>query len=260
VARSKYLLEHMSWPKAAAALKTTQTVLVPVGAIEQHGPHLPLATDAIAPAELASKVAEKIGAVVAPVIRPGISQHHMAFPGTITLSAQTFIGLVKDYCHSLAKHGFRRIILLNGHGGNSHCLGVAVAELHQELPETEISTFEWWAFVPREMGSVMGMKEGIHANRMETACMLALAPELVDMDAAVAELPDYPEGMTPDKLPVFMSTVKTITDLSRSGVVGDPTKATRELGEELLQKVVGDMVEAFAQMEDISRRRAAAPD
>jgi creatinine amidohydrolase len=203
--------------------------------------------------ELAKRVAKKLGAVVAPVIRPGISFHHMAFPGTISVSVSTFMGLIKDYCKCLSEHGFKRIILLNGHGGNSSCLEVAVAELHEELPEVEISSFDWWVFVPREMGRVMGMEEGIHAHRLETSCMLALTPELVNMDKAVAEFPDYPEGMTPDKFGLFMSTVKSITDISKSGVVGDATKASKEFGEECLNRTVENMVQAFKEIEKIGR-------
>ena len=251
--QDKVLLEEMTWPEVKAALERADTVLVPIGSIEQHGPHLPLATDAIAPFELAKRVAEKIGALVAPVIRPGISAHHMPFPGTITLSTTTFIGLIQDYCRCLAKHGFKRIVLLNGHGGNSSCMAVAVAELHQELPEIEILAFDWWIFIPRELGRTMGMEEGIHANKMETSWMLALTPHLVNMDQAVAELPHYPEGMTPDKFGLFMATVKTISDISKSGVVGDATQASKELGEECLSKAVENMARALGEMGRIER-------
>lgn len=251
--QQKVLLEEMTWPEVKAALEKADTVLVPIGSIEQHGPHLPLGTDAIAPFEFAKRVAEKIGALVAPAIRPGISPHHMPFPGTITLSPTTFIGLIQDYCRCLAKHGFKRIVLLNGHGGNSSCVGVAVTELHQELPDLQILAFDWWIFIPRELGRTMGMEEGIHANKMETSWMLALTPHLVNMEVAVAELPDYPEGMTPDKFGLFMSTVKTISDISKSGVVGDATQASKELGEECLSKAVENMARALEEIGKIRR-------
>lgn len=251
--QDKVLLEEMTWPEVKAALEKVDTVLVPIGSIEQHGPHLPLVTDVIAPFEVAKRVAEKIGALVAPPIRPGISPHHMPFPGTITVSPATFIGLIHDYCRSLAKHGFKRIVLLNGHGGNTSFVAVAVTELHQELHDVQILAFDWWIFIPREMGRPIGMEEGIHANKMETSCMLAVIPHLVNMDEAVAELPDYPEGMTRDKFGLFMSTVRTISDISKSGVVGDATQASKELGEEYLSKAAENMARALEEIRRFKR-------
>lgn len=251
--RRKVLLEEMTWPEVKAAIKKSDTVLLPIGSIEQHGPHLPLATDAIAPFEVAKRVAEKIGVLVAPVIRPGISPHHMSFPGTITLSTTTFIGLIQDYCRCLAKHGFRRIVLLNGHGGNSSCIEVAVTELHQEFPELQILAFDWWIFIPKELGATMVMEEGFHANKTETSCMLALTPHLVNMDEAVTELPEYPQGMTQDKLGLFMATVKSISDISKSGVVGDAKQANKQLGEECLNKAVENMSRALKEMRRVGR-------
>jgi len=245
----KILLEEMTWCEVEEALKRTDTVFVPIGSIEQHGPHLPLNTDTVLPLEFAKRVAEKTGALVAPPIRPGFSPHHMPKPGTITIKPSTLIMLIKDYCTCLFKHGFKRIFLLNGHGGNANAVGVAVQELHDELPEAQIAYFDWWTFIPKEMGKLMGPSEGIHANRMETAGMLAVAPKLVDMSKAVDELPSFvKEGMSLEKFSLYMSTVKTIDDLSKSGVVGKATEATKEFGEKLLNKTVEKAVKFFKEL------------
>ena len=118
------LLEEMSWPEVAKLAKQKKTVLIPVGSIEQHGPHLPLNCDLTAAWEVSLRVARKIGAVVAPPIIPGVSTHHMPFPGTITLSPSTFIKVVKEYCASISRHGFKELVLVNGHGGNSASLTI----------------------------------------------------------------------------------------------------------------------------------------
>jgi len=236
----------MTWKEVEEALKRTDTIFVPVGAIEQHGPHLPLNTDTIAPLEFAKRVAEKIGVLVAPPIRPGISPHHMPMKGTITLEPSTLIAVIKDYCKSLYKHGFNRIFLLNGHGGNANTIGVAVQELHKELPDAHTASFNWWTFIPKEVGEVMSPSEGIHANRLETAWTLAISPDLVDMSKAVNEFPPFvKEGMSQDEFRINMSTVKTIADLSKSGVVGKAAEATKELGEMCLKKAVEKGVKFF---------------
>lgn len=236
---SKILLEEMSWCEVEEALRRTDVILVPIGSIEQHGPHLPLNTDTIVPFEFAKRVADKIGALVAPPIRPGVSSHHMPKPGTIAIEPSTLIALVKDYCRCLFKHGFKRIFLLNGHGGNSNTVGVAVQELHDELPEAQIAYFDWWVFIPKEMGELMSPSEGIHANKAETAWMLAVAPDLVNMSKAVDELPPFvKDGMSEEEFRVYMAAVRTIDDLSKSGCVGKATEATKEFGEECLNKAV----------------------
>src|SRR5207249_9454421 len=103
-------LEDMTWFDVQELLKRQKTILVPTGSIEQHGPHLPLNSDVVAPLEVSIRVAKKLGTVVAPPIRPGLSAHHLPFPGTITLHSQTFIDLMKDYARSLASHGFDPIV------------------------------------------------------------------------------------------------------------------------------------------------------
>lgn len=113
-------IEEMTWPMVKRALEEGyKTVIVPVGSIEQHGPHLPIGTDAYFGDCLGLRVAEKLGkTLVAPTLRPGCSEYHMDFPGTITLSTETLMHVLRDVCVSLDRHGFENILLLPTHGGN----------------------------------------------------------------------------------------------------------------------------------------------
>lgn len=246
---NNFLIEEMKWPDVENMVKKNPIIFIAVGSIEQHGPHLPLGTDVVAPYEFAKKVAKKIGALVAPPIRPGISPHHMPFPGTITLRPATLIAVIKDYCRCLSHHGFKKIVLLNGHGGNRNTVQLAVQEVKDELPDLNIAAFEWWTFIPKELGSATSADEGIHANRMETAWMLAFAPNLVDMTKAVTEYPSfYRENMPTEEFFLHMTKVKTIADLSKSGVVGPAAKASKEDGEELVEKAVERGIEFFEKL------------
>src|SRR2546422_9514563 len=167
---STLFLEDMTWFDVQELLKQKggHPILIPTGSIEQHGPHLPLNSDVVAPLEVSILVAKKLGTVVAPPLRPGLSAHHLPFPGTITLRSQTFVELMKDYARSLASHGFDPVVFINGHGGNSAAISVATSELRTELSPTKIIAFSWWEFIPKDMGRAMSFEEGFHANAQET--------------------------------------------------------------------------------------------
>src|SRR5919107_1108565 len=120
-------LDKLTWPEVKVELENGRdTVVVAFGATEQHGPHMPLATDALIGDELARAVAERLGAFVAPTVRVGCSSHHLDFPGTLSLEDETFHAIVRDIVASLARGGFRRVVLLPTHGGNFAPLATAV--------------------------------------------------------------------------------------------------------------------------------------
>lgn len=244
-----HLLEEMCWPDVEEALKETQIVLIPVGAIEQHGPHLPFVTDALIPEVVCKKVSEKIGCVVAPTVKVGYSPHHMPFKGTITLRTVTFMYILKDYAHCLAKHGFKRIIFVNGHGGNQAVLGQVVNELIQELPKVQ-TLWTGCNGVPEEWSPPFG--QGGHSGYIETALILALRPDLVRLDRAVKEFPHYPAGMTKN-----MSMVAHNSDMlywRETGVMGDPTKYSRErmieMGEKMIELSVEHIIRVLEVFKD----------
>jgi creatinine amidohydrolase len=216
-----------------------RVVVVPVGATEQHGPHLPLETDTL----LARAVAEAIVArtpesLLGPSLAIGCSAHHSAFPGTFSLRTQTFVGMVVDVCRSLARAGLTAV-LLNAHGGNRAQLDVALTELAGE--GIRAYAFTYWQLledvVTEELGDSAATACG-HACALETALMQHLHPDLVREHA-------IPEGEAPPTWPdphMFskdaVRVVRPFDEIRSDGVIGRPSLATPELGRRLFEAAV----------------------
>ena len=247
---SSILLEEMTWPEVKAALADGyDTVVLQSASVEQHGPHLPLLTDTLIGAEVARRIALKLGhTLVAPVIRPGLSNHHMAFSGSFTVAPETFKAMVEDCCSSLASHGFRNIILLSSHGGNfTYIDGIAPAiqlSMKRQGYATRIIPHVNPARYSRIQQEFLGERFGVpleeagfHADVIETACMLVIRPDLVHMDRAAP-------GYIGDNLPlldrIFVEGMHSVTE---NGIIGDPRRATAEMGEALLEHLTGVLAE-----------------
>jgi len=186
----KNYLPHMTWVEVEAALKHTDAVIIPLGSTEQHGRHLPLGTDSYEAIEIAKLIAQKADVLVAPVILAGLSAHHLGFPGTITLSPETFEAVVYETALSLIKHGFRKILIYNGHGGNA----TSVAAIIQKIDQTTAATaFDLGKIeVPRKEPLYPPIPWDVHAGVEETSLMLYLAGSLVDMSKAVNPVLTFP--------------------------------------------------------------------
>jgi len=223
-------LDKLTWPEVQAELEAGRdTVVVAFGATEQHGPHMPLATDALIGDELARAVAERIDAFVAPTVRVGCSAHHMDFPGTLSLEDETFHAIVRDLVHSLARGGFRRVVLLPTHGGNFAPLAGALEQLGdvgdlKVVALTDLSALLRIATVGSDEYGVPLGEGGLHAGEWEASMLLAVEPSLVRMDRAEAgftgELQEAIERM-------FAGGTKAV---SENGAIGDPTRASAEHG------------------------------
>ena len=226
------LLEEMTWPEIRDALAGgADTVVVPVASIEQHGHHLAELTDVILGVNAACELARRLGhALVAPAIRPGLSEHHMAMPGTLTLRPETFRMLVEDYVACYAQHGFRTVILMASHGGNIATLDQLAEILNTKYPDVrviaapEVPTNAELDAVTAELGLPEGINGG-HADDRETSEMLHLAPRHVRMDAAH---PGFTGRVTEEKRQEFFR--KGVLAFSDVGPVGDPTRATAARG------------------------------
>ena len=223
-------------------------VVVPVAAMEQHGPHLPVMVDSLLCAEVALRTARRVAArqpvVVAPTVWSGLSEHHMPFGGTFTLDFPTFFALLRCLCRSLVEHGFRRIFLLNGHGGNRWALRVVVDELSGEL-DAGLATATYWEPAAGLFARILERQPGVqHACEAETSMVLALRPELVD-PARFAEA-RFEEGKSPA---TGVYRWRSFAKRTASGVVGDPTAASAEKGERLLEA-------AAAALADLLRNEA----
>jgi creatinine amidohydrolase len=258
------LIEEMTWPRVEEALAEGKTtVLLACGAVEQHGPHLPIGTDTYLGTAIAERAARLAGNVlVAPTLRPGLSDHHMSFPGSLTLRPETFVALLTDYCTSLAQHGFRRIVIFPSHGGNMDVMKAHFPWLARSLADRcELVLSMRLADDLRavgdflaEHGVTMG-RAGVHAGYSETAMMLAHAPQLVDMHAAEPGLTDddfyAPDQVQHSQLSSFLYGIRA---QSSNGVLGDPTGAQAEIGEELLQMA------ATSLLRDVTAPSVAPPD
>lgn len=229
------LLEERTWREIESEIASgTETVIVPVGSIEQHGPHLPLATDSLIGEELGIRIANRLGdALVAPTIRPGCSGHHMDFPGTITISASTLIDILHSYCESLSEHGFETVALLPSHGGNFAPVNTVSPEIADEtsLGVVALADLERYMELMNEgmEAAELEPEPVIHAGGTETSAILAIRPELV----RESEFELGREGAIDTSL--LLS--RGFKPLTENGVLGDPRQSGEVAGEEILEAV-----------------------
>lgn len=248
---------YLTWPEVQGMADKANVVIVqPVGAIEQHGPHLPLAVDAaIAQAVLGKALAQlspDIPAYALPTLYYGKSNEHWHFPGTITLTAQTLMAVLMEMGESLYRAGFRKLVLMNSHGGQPQVMEMVARDLHQRYDNLLVFPLFVWR-VPNLPTDLLTAKEwelGIHAGDAETSVLLSILPEQVKLERAVAE---YPFGLPQDSVLSMEGQLPfawTTRDLSRSGVLGDPTTATKEKGDRFLDALVAGWIQII---QDIHR-------
>ncbi|WP_458189347.1 creatininase family protein [Haladaptatus sp. NG-WS-4] len=224
-----HLAEHTT-TTAADALADAEVALLPTGSVEQHGPALPLGTDFMAAEAVAHSVADREDVVCLPTIPVGVSEHHRQFDGTLWTDPATFEAYVADIVASVASHGVKRVVLVNGHGGNSDALQRVARRVRRE-EVAFAAPWNWWSGIGDVLEAEFGT--GItHADEIETSMLLAIADDLV-REAALADA----EAGANDAWgkDVFGANVGFDTiDFSDSGVVGTPTDGSREAGERLL--------------------------
>lgn len=232
--------------------KQNAIVIVPVGAMEQHGPHLPVEVDSLLAETIALRTARLMVStapvVVLPCLWTGISEHHMSFGGTISLKFATFSALLTDVCHSLLRHGFRRIVLLNGHGGNDNGLRVIADELASILKISVVQFTYWHAAVQPIAALLERQKRLQHACEAETSMLMALRPELVVCDQfAAAEVPCTKH--TEELVGPGFYRWRSLAAMATSGVVGFPTAASASKGQRLLDAITAHLAEKLVSKE-----------
>jgi creatinine amidohydrolase len=238
-----------------------RTAIVPVGSTEDHGDHGPLWTDVYIPLEVAKRAAPELEAIVGPPVPFGIAHDHRGAAGVVHVRLDTFIGLLRDVCTSLADVGFTRIVLLNGHYCNSHAMEFAVSQFFDELPDgVRVYPFPYWAGLkPDEAEQYLSGSAGLHANVGETSIVLAINEDLCDMERVRDFTPDLPPLRTsPFALldPLFLATPGSFWALLEAGggVWGAPSESTAEKGEEFLKWCATAVVNLVRDMEDVHDR------
>ena len=259
--KNTFLWELMTWPEVEACLKKSDTAILPCGAIEQHGPHLPVDIDYFDARYLAEKVAEACcdpKPLVLPAIPFGVSYHHEDFKGTISVTNDALSRFVYDIGMSLAKNGIKKLIIINGHGDNAPTLNYAAqminrdAEIFVCVDTGETSDID--------LDGLIDTPNDVHAGEIETSTTLAIRPEVVQMDKAenttLKFTSKYLNFSSNHHLPWYVRTKK----ISEDGTMGDPTKATKEKGEKMW-KIMIDHLVAFIEnikeldLEEIHQKR-----
>lgn len=244
------LLEEMTWPEVESAIAGgTTTVVVAVGAVEQHGPHLPLLVDAVRGDRLAVEVARRLGrALAAPTIRVGCSEHHMGFSGTLTLRRSTLEAICIDYAVSLARHGFRRICFVPSHGGNFGPLAEMLPDLRAAVGSectvdayTDLVGFMalWEAGVADIDLELVG-RVGGHADIAETSEILCIRPDLVRGERAeVGHVQTFDDALR-DR--IFSEGFRSVTP---NGILGDARGASEAIGLACIARAAEGIVAAL---------------
>jgi creatinine amidohydrolase/Fe(II)-dependent formamide hydrolase-like protein len=238
-----YLWAELTWPDAKRRLAEVDVALLPVGSIEQHGPHLPLDTDAFDAEYLCAKVAERCPQprpLVLPLIPYGVAYHHHDFPGTLSVSPETLAKLVYEVGMSAAKNGITKLIIVNGHGGNMPTLQFAAQMINRDAHIfTCVDTGET---SDADVAKLTETKADVHAGEVETSTTLAVREELVNMEEARKFVPRFSNRYLDFSSEYGVEWYAHTARISPTGVMGDPTKATVEKGERIWEIMIGHLV------------------
>ena len=239
-----YLMGELTWPEVRERLKEVDIVMLPVGSIEQHGAHLPLDTDAFDAEYLAQQVAAACSEpqpLVLPLIPYGVSYHHDDFTGTMSIGNETLSRLVYEIGMSAARNGFNKLIIINGHGGNVPALKFAAQMINRDAH----------IFVCVDTGEtsdpdVLVLAEtpnDVHAGEIETSVSLAIRPHLVKMDKAKKYVPKFSSRYLNFSTKRSVEWYARTARISKNGVLGDPSKASKEKGDKMWAIMVKNLVE-----------------
>lgn len=248
------LLQEMTW-QAIDALDRSTLVVATFGAMEQHGTHLPLETDALIGREIARRLDAACNnrLLILPTQWLGLSMHHMSFSGTLTTSVDTYLAMVFELLGSVARAGFRKILVINSHGGNVSALDLVLIKCREQYPETRMVGVTYWNAAAAQLSALRESAVGGmgHACELETSLVLAIRPELVrgervppDGRQAVSEFlgKDMLVGGS-------VSISRHFSEISQHGAVGDPRTASAEKGERFFEVIVARLTKLVGEIE-----------
>lgn len=246
------LLQDLTSPEVKSLDFDKLIVIFPTGSFEQHGPHLPLTTDTDIVSALAKAIEQGMPdrVLLLPTLWPGLSTHHMHFPGTMDVPQMLYIPLITELGKSMASMGAKKVFVLNGHGGNDTPLRAALRELKTAVPQTRFVFASYWTLAVKTLHDVRESEMGGmgHACEMETSVMLHLHPNRVHLDRAKRDGPTHTDSYRIADMqigrPVFF--VNEFHEVTKSGVMGHPDLASAEKGKRFFDGIVAD-VSAFVQ-------------
>jgi creatinine amidohydrolase len=250
VPEKEWFLASMTWPEAKEALTKADYAIIPVGSMEQHGFHLCLGNDALSTFEIVKRIVEeahpRLRLIVLPPLYYGQSEHHMAFPGTISLRVSTFMELVYDICSSLKRHGVHRIVVINGHGGNTAPLTLVLQYRVKKELGIQVALINWWTYFADQ-------GQPTHADRFETSVSMHLLPEFVREERIVkptlkpCTVSMKELGWDAEISPLLLN-MDERTDTG--ALLPDPTLASRDLGRRLVEAAVRRIVYVLEKLMD----------
>ncbi|MGF1596948.1 MAG: creatininase family protein [Acidimicrobiales bacterium] len=244
--------EDLTGPEVVDRISPSSILLLPIGATEQHGPHLPMSVDTVIASETAAALVDECGddldVWLLPTMSVSKSNEHAWCPGTLYLSPETMLAVLRDIGRAVASTGAERLVLLNGHGGNTTHLGTVLRELRLELG---LKTFLMHPSLPPAYGGSSTAEElgmGIHGGLDETSVFMHLRPDQVDLSAAERRVPEALAGNTHVRFGGSVSFGWLSNDFHPDGYIGDPTGASAELGRKLFDHNVATLAEAMAEV------------
>lgn len=254
--RKKILWQELWRHEFEEALAREPVVIVPTGSVEQHGPHCPMDVDIVGPFYMATATAQRVDdfpVLVAPPVWSGFTHYNMGFPGTISLRLETYQNLLADVLRSVYANGFPRIVVINGHGGNTAPNWAVTTQLGEE--DIFPITFSYWQAVGEEMAAWSDADAGRvgHGGEWETSLQLYLRPQLIDRSRMVADVSPNPYSPS---LKSFAEYAERRRDTARqTGVMGNPMVASAEKGERLFDAIVAKLAQLVTEMHRAPVRR-----
>ena len=240
----KRFIEEMNAVEVQKTVNEKTIAILVFGACENHGDHMPFGSDFIFPTEIAKRLATKVNnVIVLPAIPYGVSLHHDQFQMTMSINPETLVGIISDLLSSLIQNKIRRVLIINGHDGNIGPIEVAARSIKNKHPEMTIACLEsWWILVGQLKKDLFEVWSGLgHGGEAETSAILAVRPDLVNMESAPKEvIPKLPENIR-----IFWK----FDELTSTGATGAPQKASIEKGNEILQMLEDLLLSFIKEME-----------
>lgn len=238
--KATYWLKEMSWREFDHFRKQSDLVIIPGGATEVYGPHLPLGSDTLVSQAISERVAQRVNAVIAPMLEAGESKSLSAFPGTVVIRPLSYEAVYRDIIESMIRWGFKKFLFLDMHAGNVPIISQLATE-YQMSHGIRCAQVDWWRFVQSHSEEILdrtGRAAHGHASECGTSVMMYLYPELVDFSFADSVYPDESFYRYPDVL-----TYPSLEEKTKNGIVGDATCATPEKGKAIVERCVERIVQ-----------------